>query len=160
MPSGFLILADGRCLSVRSRYHDQVLRTVAESLEASESVRPLREWLLSLAPGPDDQEEVGYGAWVRSADQQVMLKHLDVRELTPENQRLFHEAALRAGRRAKSAEATKWDSMLVACLLRLSDMVERVGRAEPPLSLSDWVEVRPPEGKKIGPGWGEPSTPD
>ena len=155
MPSGFLTLEDGRCLTVRWRYYDLTLRAVAESLEDSQGGRALRQWLLTLVPGPGNIEELGYGAWVRSEDQQVILKCLDVRELTPENQRLFHEAALRAGKRAKSAEATNWDSMLVDCLVHLSDMVERADSGEPPLSLSDLVEVKPPTGKKTGPGWDE-----
>lgn len=155
MPSGFLILADGRCLAARWKYYDLTLRAIAEAVDESHSGQSLREWLLTLVPGPGDIEELGYGAWVRSKDQQVIQKSLDVRELTPENQRLFHEAALRAGKRAKSKEATSWDSMLVECLVHLSDMVERADRGEPPLSLSDLVNVEPPKGKKIGPGWDE-----
>jgi hypothetical protein len=153
VPSGFLILADGRCLAVRWHYYDLTLRTVAESLEESSPARALREWLLTLAPSLSDVEELGYGAWFRPKDRQVIRKYLDLRELTPENQRLFHEAALRAGKLATSPAAAKWDKMLVDCLVHLSDMVERADRGEAPLSLSDWVSVKPSEGKKIGPGW-------
>jgi len=153
MPSGFLILSDGRCLAVRWRYYDLTLRTVAESLGESQAAHALREWILTLVPGVRDIEEVGYGAWLRSDDQQVIPKRLDVRSLTAENQRLFHDAALQVGRRARSEEAKNWDSILVECLLHLSDMVERADRGEPPLSLSDWDAVKPPEKTKIGPGW-------
>ena len=155
MASGFLILADGRCLAVNWRYYDLTLRAVAESLEDSQGGRELRTWLMTLVPGPHDIEELGYGAWLRSEDQQIIPKYLDLRELTPQNQRLFHEAALRAAERGNSPEATTRDSMLIRCLMHLSDMVERANRGEPPLSLSDWVKVEPCEGKKIGPGWNE-----
>jgi len=140
---------------VRWHYYDLTLRTVAESLDDSPPAQALREWLLTLLPGPSDIEELGYGAWFRPEDQHVIPKSLDVRELTPENQRLFHHAALRAGRRATSPAAANWDSMLVDCLVLLSDMVERADRGDPPLSRSDWVKVQPSEGRKIGPGWQE-----
>lgn len=160
MPSGFLILSDGRCFAARWRYYDQTLLTVAESLEDSRAARALRDWLMTLVPGPGDIEELGYGAWLRSKDQQIRRKYLDIRELTPENQRLFLDAALHAGERAKSAEATTWDSLLVESLAHLSDKVDRLDRGEPPLSRSDWVKVEPPTGQKRGPGWDESLGPD
>jgi len=153
MPSGFLILADGRCLAVRWLYYDQALRAVADSLEGPGPTHDLREWLLTLLPGPDDEEELGYGAWLRSSDQEVIRRHLDVRELAPENRRMFHEAALRAVEQMKLADAKSRDPMLMDCLVHLANMVERANRGEPPLSLSDWIKVEPPTGKRIGPGW-------
>ena len=153
MASGFLILADGRCLAVRWHYFDLTLRAVAEALDDSVHEQSLRKWLLTLLPEPSGIDELGYGAWLRSKDQQVIRKYLDVRELTLENQRLFHQAALRAGEKAVLAEATNWDPMLVDCLVHLLDMVERADRGEVPSSLSDWTQVKPPEGRKIGPGW-------
>ena len=53
------------------RYYDGVLRAVAEELDNSPAARVLREWLLSLLPGPSDTEHLGYGPWIRTADQQV-----------------------------------------------------------------------------------------
>jgi hypothetical protein len=152
-PSGFLILADGRCLALRWRYYDLTLRAVAESLQQSQAAHTLRQWLLTLLPGPYDIVELGHGAWLRSEDQQVIRRHLDVRELTPENQRLFHEAALRAGNQARAEVVASKDAMLAECLVRLSDMVGRANRGEPPLNLSDWTTVEPPQKTKVGPGW-------
>jgi hypothetical protein len=74
---------------------------------------------------------------------------LDLRELTPGNQRLICEAATRAARRG----AGGYPEWLAGCLSDLSDMVTRFERGEPPLSRSDWAEVVPQEGRKIGPGW-------
>jgi hypothetical protein len=148
MPSGFLVLPDGRCFAKRWSAHDAVLRAVAAQLALEPAGRELYHWLLEQLPGPNDEEEIGYGAWVRGSDGQVIVPYLDLRLMTPENQRLFCQAAKRA---ALADDVEEW---LRACIGDLADMVARYERGEPPLSKSDWREVLPPEGGPIGPGWG------
>jgi len=150
MPSGFLILADGRCLARRWWAYDRIIQAVADSVDDSAAGLALRDWLLALLPGPDDEEEIGYGAWYRAADSQTVVRHLDIREFTPENQRLFHTAALKSSKRCAESPGV-FDAE--ESLLDLGDMVERADRGEPPLSRSDWREVAPSEGRHIGPGW-------
>jgi hypothetical protein len=147
MASGFLVLPDGRCLARRWSAHDAVLRAMADQLGQEPAARQLEHWLLEQLPGASDEEELGYGAWFRASDQQVVVRHLDLRQVTVENQRLFCEAAKRA---ALVDRAEEW---LGACLSDLAEMVERAERGEPPLSKSDWREVVPPKGGPIGPGW-------
>ncbi|MGB7284918.1 MAG: hypothetical protein WBE13_21840 [Candidatus Acidiferrum sp.] len=153
MASGFLVLADGRCFAIRWHYYDLTMRAIAEQLNHMPNAEALRDWFVSLLPGPNDEGELGYGAWFRTVDQQVVEKYLDVRKLTPENQQLFHQAALSAGKRAELPETASWDSLLVQSLRHLRDLVERADRGEPPLSRSDWVIVKPYMGKRTGPGW-------
>jgi hypothetical protein len=146
--SGFLILPDGRCFAPRWSFYDAVLRTVADELRAPEEAE-LRGWLLGLLPGPADEEHVGYGPWYRAADDQLVARALDLRELTPESQSLICEAAKRAAARS-GAGRPEW---LADCLCKLSDMVTPLERGEPPLSRSDWVVAAPSGSRKIGPVW-------
>lgn len=147
MPSGFLVLPDGRCFARRWFAHDAVLRAIADQLANESEARELYLWLLAQMPGPKDEEEIGYGAWVRAADGKIIVRYLDLRLMTPENQQLFCEAV----KRLQSAINT--EDWLKECIVDLTDMVVRVERGEPPLSKSDWREVVPPEGEVIGPGW-------
>jgi hypothetical protein len=156
MASGFLILSDGRCFSVRWSAHDVVLRAIAEQCDTTPTACALREWLLSLLPGPNDEEHVGYGPWYRVADQQLVPRFLDLRELTVANQRLFHQAARRAAVHVQSPGSPLCADWLRECLAELADMVERADQGEPPLSRSHWTAVRPSEGRQLGPGWSEP----
>ena len=142
MPSGFLVLPDGRCLSRRWTAHDAVLRAVVEAVSDS----ALRDWLLSQLPGPDDEIELGYGAWFRASDEQVVRRSVDLRLMTAQNQRLFCDAARQA---ASMPQSEEWLSHI---LFELDDMIARMDRGEPPSSKSDWTRVTPPENKRIGPG--------
>jgi hypothetical protein len=151
MASGFLVLPDGRCFAPRWAAYDAVLRAVADQVDEPEA-SALRAWQLGLLPGPDDEEHVGYGPWYRRAGGQLIERFLDLRELVPENQRRFCRAAKRAASRL-GPDAPEW---LAVCLSRLSEMVVRSERGEPPLSLSDWTKVMPREGRHVGPGWPEP----
>jgi hypothetical protein len=124
------------------------LRAVADRLDDEPmGSRELREWLLGQLPGPEDIEELGFGAWLRTSDRQTIVRCLDLRQMTVENQRLFCEAAKRA-RLIEQPE--QW---LCRCLAELADMVARYEGGEPPLSKSDWRDVIPLEGPRIGPGW-------
>jgi hypothetical protein len=76
-----------------------------------------------------------------------VVRHIDLRQMTVENQHLFCEAAKRA---VLVNHPEEW---LRGCLSDLAEMIERGERGEPPLSKSDWREVMPPEGGPIGPGW-------
>jgi hypothetical protein len=60
MAPGFIVLRDGRCLSVVHAIHDAVLKSITESLEAG---TPLRDWLATQTPR---DAKVGPG-WETSA---------------------------------------------------------------------------------------------
>jgi hypothetical protein len=143
MASGFIVLPDGRCFSRRWSAHDVVLRAIAEQVTAC----ALRQWLLEQLPGPNDEEELGHGAWFRNSDQTEIVRFVDLRLMTVENQQLFCDAVKRA---ASSHHREEW---IARSLSAFADMVARMERGEPPLSKSDWVDVVPPEGERIGPGW-------
>src|SRR5438067_234818 len=96
MPSGFLVLPDGRCFAKTWAVHDRVLRAVADELAMEPTAKFLHRWLLEQLPGPEDEEEIGYGAWLRAADGQVIVRYLDLRLMEAENQRLFCRAAKQA----------------------------------------------------------------
>ena len=150
MASGFIILADGRCFAPSSRLYDDTLQVIAAHLSDSTPARILSAWLLSLLPGPTDKD-IGYG-WVSSSDNETVVRKLDVRELTAENQKLFHRAARLAGERMQSDQSSDVSSWTKKCAIELADMVARADRGEPPLSCSHWREVIPTEGQKVGPG--------
>jgi hypothetical protein len=150
MASGFIVLADGRCFSPTSRLYDITVRALADQLSDSAPGRTLRDWLLSLLPGPKDTD-IGHG-WIRASDQQTVLRMIDVRELTVENQKLFHRAALLAGEQAQSEESGELVTWKMCCA-ELADMVARADRGEPPSTRSDWQEILPSKGRKLGPGW-------
>ncbi len=160
MASGFVVLSDGRCFARRWSAHDAVIEAVTGQLDGSTAARQLRDWLLTQLPGPEDEEHVGYGPWLRKSDQQLVDRLLDLREFTPENQRLFNQAARDAGERAKSVEGAGWPDWLRDCLQDLADLAARVDKGEHPLSRSEWREVVPSMARRIGPGWerAEPSA--
>src|SRR6476620_5739687 len=92
MASGFIVLPDGRCFSRRWSAHDTVLRAIADQV----SNEPLRQWLLEQLPGPNDEDEVGYGAWFRKSDSNIIVRSIDLRLMTIENQQLFCDGVKRA----------------------------------------------------------------
>src|SRR6476660_9170691 len=77
--SGFIVLRDGRCLAVRSRLHDSVVRSIARAIPIGD---PLREWLTKQAPGHQDAE-LGH-AFVRTGDAVHVSRLIDTRGMTPE----------------------------------------------------------------------------
>lgn len=147
MASGFLVLPDGRCLARRWCAYDEVLRAVAAQLGEESAAQQLKHWLLEQLPGVNDIEEIGIGAWRRTADQETVVRHIDLRKMTVENQRLFCQAAKRAARAGHPEEGLR------ECLADLAEMIERGERGEHPLSKSDWGEVLDPTGEPVGPGW-------
>src|SRR5262245_12579436 len=90
MASGFLILKDGRCLAVRHKLHDAVLRSLAAAMDDS----PLRAWLTTQVPREDDTE-LGF-AFVRATNGEQVSRELDTRALTEPNRRLLERAAAQA----------------------------------------------------------------
>jgi hypothetical protein len=145
MASGFIVLRDGRCLSVRWPVHDAVLRAIVEKLDERS---PLALWLAEQLPR-DGDVELSY-AFVRENDGEQVARAVDVRGLTDENRTAFEEAALIA---ARSAEGI--DAVVRAALDRLRRMIECARAGEPPLELSDWTTVAPPCTVRSGPGWQE-----
>src|SRR5690606_27386701 len=145
MASGFIVLPDGRCFSRHWSAHDGVLRALAEAMDSPS----LSRWVTNQLPGPNDEEELGFGAWWRHSDDTVVRRFVDLRLMTEDNQRVFCNAV-------RSAASADHESVLLTkCLSELADMVARMERREPPLSRSDWSVVVPPEGDHIGPGWPE-----
>ena len=143
MAAGFITLPDGRCLSRRWSAHDVIVRSIADAVSSA----PLRAWLLEQLPGPDDEEELGYGAWWRVSDDTSIRRVIDLRKMTAENQDRFCEAVKHAAAMPREEE---W---LARCLEEFADMVSRMECGEPPLSKSDLVAVLPLDGERIGPGW-------
>ena len=155
MASGFIILQDGRCFAKRWWRYDAVLREVITELNCNQQEQELAIWLSSLLPGPDDEEELGYGAWLRKSDGEIISRHLDLRELTGANQYRFNQAVRRALTRLEETKPNNLTEDMITCVSLITDMIECAERGEPPLSLSDWVCVEPPSGKRLGPGWDE-----
>lgn len=143
MPRGFIVLPDGRCFSRTWGAHDLIVQAIAEACSEPQ----LQSWLFKQLPGPDDVQELGYGAWLRTVDEQITMRKIDTRLMTAENQRLFCEAVKLAAINSAAVEP------LQSCLYDLADMVGRVEQGEPPLSKSDLRSVYEPHGDRIGPGW-------
>jgi hypothetical protein len=145
MASGFIVLRDGRCLSLVHAIHDEVLRSIAESLDAGS---PLRTWLATQIPASGDVD-LDY-AFVRAADGTHVTRELDLRALTDANRRLFERAA-REATPLGTTHAPVDD--VSRGLGRLREMLELCDQGRPPLELSDWRAEAPPCTRKIGPGW-------
>jgi hypothetical protein len=172
MSAGFLILPDGRCFSKKDWIHDMVLHAVADQLSKEPLGQELQKWILEQLPGPNDTLYLGFGAWLRTSDNETILRSIDLRQMTVENQHLFCEAAKRSAkvdysedwiRQCLSIETDqdwvneivndwKKDNWLKELLSDLADMIDRCKRGELPESKSD-CDFMPPEDEKIGPGW-------
>ena len=148
MASGFIILGDGRCLSVRHTAHDALLRSIAAAMPEAYALRP---WLLTQVP-KDEDPDLGH-AFVRSSGEQVE-RFLDLRGLTDGDRLRFVEAVRTC--QAMSGETAPLEDV-VAALERFRSMLDCWQRGDPPLELSDWVEVAPPCDCRIGPGWDGPA---
>lgn len=53
MASGFIILTDGRCLSVRHKVHDAVVRSIAAAIDQA---APLADWLRRQGRAQQDRD--------------------------------------------------------------------------------------------------------
>ncbi len=142
--STFITLGDGRSWLERDWVYDAILRAVARELPNNDEGRALAAWLLEqqcFEQGPG----IGY---------------LDLRELTPTNQRLIIECLRLALGRARSEGPLGWnDPSAFSAWLRSFDfllrLVESVEHGEPPEALSDpnVNGLMPPTGERHGPGW-------
>ena len=153
MASGFLILDDGRAFAVRWAAHDVFIRAIADELRDSDDEKPLRDWLYSLLPGPEDVEHLGYGPWLRKSDGEVIQRVLDIRELTKDNRTLFHTAAFRAHEKFISGGESIVPHNYSTTFDRLIAMLNSVQSGESPDTITDWREghVQEPTGNRIGP---------
>ena len=102
---------------------------------------------LGQLPGRDDEEELGYGAWLRNSDQTIIVKFIDLRLMTVENQRLFCEAAKRA------ASIHRDEEWLLRNLSDLADMVSRVERGSRRCRDPIGSTCCPRRTNGFGPGW-------
>ena len=127
MASGFLILRDGRCLAVRHRLHDAVLRSIAAVMDDASA---LREWLSTQVPREDDVD-LGY-AFVRASNNEHVTRELDTRALTEPNRRLFERAAVHA--EPIAGPYAPVDAVAFA-LNRLREMLRLCDEGQPPLTL-------------------------
>ena len=152
MASGFLILGDGRCFSVRWGAYDQYLLAIADELVRSPEEVALGNWLRSLVPTDVDIEEIGHGPWVRAADGKIMGRTLDVRELAPRSQRFFEIGAQRAFTRLKLGQGSRLPPNWLERLQRLMTMFKYARQGRPIAAMSDWREgyVEPATGRTLG----------
>lgn len=151
MASGFIILHDGRCFARRWTFYDAAINGVIDELINSPAEKDLATWLRGLLPGPDDID-IDY-CWIRKSDNENVLRHLDLRELTVDNHQRFYAAARRALHRLQFTDTSKLHKDWILCLSILVEMIDRAEKGEPPLSMSDWVSVEPESGMHSGPGW-------
>lgn len=145
MASGFIILRDGRCLSVRHAIHDGVLWSIAAAID---DANPLGAWLTTQVP-KDGDIDAGY-VFIRAGNGERVSRVLDIRALTESNRSLFELAAFKAepiaGPRAPAED-------VAFALNRLREMLRLCDEGRHPLELSDWTIEAPPCEKRIGPGW-------
>jgi hypothetical protein len=140
--AGFIVLDDGRGIAPASWAYDAVVLSVIEDLSHSEEERQLAAWL---------QERLCEVCG-------SVLGYVDVRELTPANQKLFRHAAERALARQQREGPVGWSdpSFFPAWLSRferLIQMWQSIDRGEAPSALNDLRSATEPSGKKSGPGW-------
>ena len=140
MASGFLILPDGRCYAVRWSLFDDVMRTVAIELSKNAESKVLHGWLTTKIPTVDDVEDMGAGMWLRSSDQELLNRKIDLRDLPVQDRLRFCEATKNASR------VSVRDEMTSQGLSSLVGVIERYERCDPPLRKSEWYEVVIPEG--------------
>jgi hypothetical protein len=152
MASGFIILNDGRCWSRRWTAHDRVLEFVIEELGPKPTEREFKEWLQYRIPAKGDIE-MGY-AFIKQDSDENIVRVLDLRELTPENQKSLWAALQKAYTKLVTG-AGEQNEHLNIILRRLLKMRRLAQANDNPDNFSDWVKgyVKPPSGKKSGPGW-------
>jgi hypothetical protein len=145
MASGFITLRDGRCLSVRWRWHDEAVAAVAAALDQNGAEPALAAWLRSRLPRAEDQEDLGYGPWRRVLDGAIVPRTLDLRAFAGAYQQAFEDGVLRAASTVLQTER------LHPVLARLAEMVVRSRRSDPPLELSDCCVIMPRDVERDGP---------
>ncbi|GAB5562452.1 MAG: hypothetical protein SynsKO_40990 [Synoicihabitans sp.] len=149
MPSGFIILRDGRCFARRWAIYDEAIRATIRYLPSTDAGAELGCWLDSLIPTDEDTESIGYGPWLRAKDEKIIERYIDLRCLTSENLTMIEDAVLSAHDTGDGQEGF---------IEVFADMVRRCRAGEEPLSLSDWTKVEPAPDDRIGPGWDTAKT--
>jgi hypothetical protein len=147
MPSGFLKLPDGRMLIRREEIYDDLFEAIIVELRKVPCAEAFADWMQSQIPGPDDLPYLGYGAWRRAVDGEIIARDIDLRGLTDENIRLFCQGAKEAAKQIQEGDR------YARSLRDLAEMIERMERGEPPLLMSDSPYLIPSAPERIGPGW-------
>jgi len=136
---GILFLADGAGIGCANWVLRAIVRDLAPVLTRG-GARELAEWLT----GETSHVEL-YG-------------HLDVRELTPENQEAFRKALEPALIELKARGPTGWSDPshwggYLALFESLVDQASLVARGEKPKDLPNLSGVCEYDGSRCGPGW-------
>jgi hypothetical protein len=153
MASGFIILSDGRCLAPRYTGYDYLLELAVSEMADSGEERAFKAWLQTRVPAEGDIES-GFGGFIKPITHENVIRHLDLRELTPANQERLWIAWQKAVSKLILSRDER-DSFIVFRLKRLLRMRRLVRIKDNPDNLSDWIKgyVEPPTGAKAGPGW-------
>jgi hypothetical protein len=145
---GFVILGDGRAWVVAAWEYDALIDGVTEWLPETFEGRVLAVWLLEQRCN------------VRGSGD----GHVDLRELTPDNQELFLRAAQDAFLDGTRRGPIDWFDP--TCfrgwhdqLRRFLRMARSVRFRRPPGELNDMIDVLPVSGKQAGPGWEDVTPP-
>jgi hypothetical protein len=153
MPSGFIILSDGRCLAPRYTGYDYLPELAMGEMSDESEEGVFKAWLKTCIPAEGDIEN-GFGGFIKPLTHENIMRQLDLRELTPANQDRFWAALQRALEKLVLTADEKHDGViyLLKKILRMRRLVEI---KDDPDHLSDWRQgyMTPPTGKKIGPGW-------
>jgi hypothetical protein len=144
--AGFIVLQDGRAYAASNWAYDLTVERIAVALPPTPQGVALRTWLLGQRCGV-----LGPG-----------LGSVDLRGLTPDNQRLVEaaargavEAAERSGPGGLGVDQETYSGWL-SRLHDLLEMFDSIRRGEPPSVLNPhMIDVIPPTGDRVGPGWEE-----
>lgn len=141
--AGFIVLKDGRAYAANNWSYDAVIERIARALPGTDAGRALSDWLM-------DQRCVIRGPGLGS---------VDLRELSPGDQRLFVEAVERAIITTEQEGPEGWcdPAFYPGWLERFQDllkMIASIHRGEPPTAFNPhMMDVIPPSGERAGPGW-------
>ena len=159
MARGFIILSDGRGYAPRWTGYDLVIQLVIDGLGESSAEQLFKQFLLGLIPKPDcPLEDQGDVLFVRESDQEIIFRSLDLRSLTPQNQKLFWQALQRSYRRIRLGAPHQGTDLFVQRVQDLLRMRRAAARRASPFVDNDWHTggtLEPYDGEKIGPGWDE-----
>jgi hypothetical protein len=139
--SCLIVLDDGRACAPASAAFDALVRAISDHLNRSEQERELAEWL---------RQQVA---------EKSFLGHcrIDVRELTPENRRLFRAAVERLAFHFGCIHPADGTAVVtpgwVRRLRRLMKMMQSIDRGEAADAISDVPAPVAPSGLLRGPGW-------
>jgi hypothetical protein len=139
--SCLIVLDDGRACAPAPSAFDALIGAIADHLAHSQPERDLAEWL---------RQQIA---------EKSFLGHcrIDVRELTPENRRLFRAAVERLAYHFGCLHPADGTAVVtpswVRRLRRLVKMMQSIDRGEAPEAISDVPSPVAPTGRLCGPGW-------